>query len=1212
MAEGIVLPFEVDATKALSGLSDISVGLKQLNNTAEEVQDQTKKLGSSGGVTAFATAWTAGLQTVQVGFGLLKGAVSETFRFLKEGVNTVIELGGRWTDLAAKMGISTDEIQQINYAVAAVGMSAEAVSGIMLRLQRTSESGSKGTAAAFKQLGLSMNEVKNQAPAQMLTTVVEALGKMEDASKRNALAMQLLGRQGPLLAALGGEFRGLQNEAMRLGVVMKKDVIASADDLGDSIDWLKLTWSGLKNNMMGVLVTSELVHVGMRVLREAIGDLSKYIQDHQKQIQDWIGQGLVALVKAFGWVAQSAVGLVNTYSDMRIGLIGLEDMTKKANVTFVAFMETLSNPLKAKANYDQLQADLKRISDETANSIAKEELGQMKRNDMAGRVKAAIGGYVKELEKAAGASHAAGGGAESHAQKLANEAAAAKEADESMKRMNALFAEFRGDSAKQSVQDITLALGNLPTATEYSRGALEKWRVTLKQAADQDIPFAAEALALLDEKLLMLGPDMQKAYQEGVKFEGQLRKTAAAADVLKIEGPAGPGISKEIQSAGQQMSNLWVQAGKYRDVAKDTSKTYEERQLAVKSLEGALRAAGLSETEITSQVRLASMGMENMTVQTVSWNQVLQNAANTMTALGGKAGGVASIFAGMASAMSAGVGTPGGGIGGLKIGQKGAMANWQNMKPGQKAQAGAAMAMDAINSTIEAYNLGSTKGGKGVAEATGKGAMVGFQMGGPIGAAIGAGINFTSSMLGNASTKKAIKNVSAALGGDVTREMAIAIKKEGKDLGVSTATASLLHITEAASQSGKSIGDYSKGISALFKEVASGGKIAKEGVVELGKAFTMAQQTSKKAALDMVLQARETGVKIPEITAAVWEGLSKAGTGLQKIMEGMAGGFALPAEAAASMFSATFWGMVKEQGLVAAADALMPAFEQMQALLGETMPASFAQVQSLMNLAAGEATRPVLEAISGMQQVLTGLGEAGYMTVEAFQGVSVGAKAAFEQLLAGGATSKEAFLAIAPLLAEIQNQASLYGYNLDASTQSLISQAKEAGVAFAVDPVQAMAEGVKLLVSNIQELVKVMGGIPVAANAAAGAVGNLATAGKGVGVPPIGAPTGSEPPGFARGGLVIPRAQAGIVVAPRTGGTPVVMGEAGGAEVAAPVKALFGSLGDDMAARIAGRLGGMLVSVSVNVDGRELAKVIEKAQLSGALRILPTAVRSFG
>ncbi len=96
-----------------------------------------------------------------------------------------------------------------------------------------------------------------------------------------------------------------------------------------------------------------------------------------------------------------------------------------------------------------------------------------------------------------------------------------------------------------------------------------------------------------------------------------------------------------------------------------------------------------------------------------------------------------------------------------------------------------------------------------------------------------------------------------------------------------------------------------------------------------------------------------------------------------------------------------------------------------------------------------------------------------------------------------------------------------------------------------------------------------------------------------------------------RGGIVYPRrAAAGIVVPPLPGtGTLVQMGEGGSAEVAAPVTALFGALGNQIAIQVARAVGdGREGQAVLMLNEQVLGEAIYRMSQRGTVRIATTAV----
>lgn len=173
--------------------------------------------GLAGGVAAMGAAWGAAL----------KG---------------LVDYGSALTDLSAQTGLSTDTLQELGYAAKLTGADmtdlGPAVKGLASALQAAGTKGGKSARNAFQALGLSWKELAASSPDQQLTAVLAALGRMEDPTKRNALATDLLGKAGMKLMPMAASMTQLANEARQLGLVLKPETIAQADALGDAMDTL--------------------------------------------------------------------------------------------------------------------------------------------------------------------------------------------------------------------------------------------------------------------------------------------------------------------------------------------------------------------------------------------------------------------------------------------------------------------------------------------------------------------------------------------------------------------------------------------------------------------------------------------------------------------------------------------------------------------------------------------------------------------------------------------------------------------------------------------------------------------------------------------------------------------------------------------------------------------------------------------------------------
>lgn len=304
---------------------------------------------------------------------------------------------------------------------------------------------------------------------------------------------------------------------------------------------------------------------------------------------------------------------------------------------------------------------------------------------------------------------------------------------------------------------------------------------------------------------------------------------------------------------------------------------------------------------------------------------------------------------------------------------------------------------------------------------------------------------------------------------------------------------------EALGGSADAMGDFTEMTAKMFQMIHDGSIPAQEGLDMLGEAFDKlktAAEAGNKAASDMmfamIMQARAAGVEIASISEYVKSELQKSREALEHMPPIVTEADAV---AQASIFAASFWATVKEEGLVAAATAFKPAWEAIKKSLQDAgidrsvVESIFGDISPVMRLVSDSVTGPIVAGIDALNQAFEGLSNTGYMTADAFAAFSQQAQSTYDRLIAAGVAPETALQAIAPLLQNLQDAAARYGFTLDENTQKLIDQATESGIAFSTDPQQQM-------VDLLSEIVQLMGGeLPASVQTATTAIVDGADAG---------------------------------------------------------------------------------------------------------------------
>lgn len=143
--------------------------------------------------------------------------------------------------LAQKTGFTVEELQKMQYASDVVDVSMEQMTGSIMKMTKQMSSGNK----AFAKLGVEITNADGSLrdANEVWYESLEALGKIESETERDALSMELFGKSAMDMAGVvddGGQaLRELGNEAEGLGLIMSQDVVDDANQMQDAIDKVK-------------------------------------------------------------------------------------------------------------------------------------------------------------------------------------------------------------------------------------------------------------------------------------------------------------------------------------------------------------------------------------------------------------------------------------------------------------------------------------------------------------------------------------------------------------------------------------------------------------------------------------------------------------------------------------------------------------------------------------------------------------------------------------------------------------------------------------------------------------------------------------------------------------------------------------------------------------------------------------------------------------
>lgn len=270
----------------------------------------------SGGVLSF----TLGIETSNFlrGIGLASGQII-SFSALAQGLQTsfqkvwsAIERGGRLSDLSNRTGESVKSLFQLQAAFDLVGIRAEGVSPMLLRLQRmmggVDEQGNK-TDDVLAELGLNLDRLSQMNAPQKLLEVANALNKIGGDRAAN-LASKLFGRDGAgdimQIARDAKEFaQSLKDTAAEASMMQR--TASAFDKIGDTVNQIKRKldsfWTGIAEGAAPAIQTvvdwlNEIDFVGWgQKIGQAINAAFRMIKDGH--LVNLLSKGFLAAVEQF-------------------------------------------------------------------------------------------------------------------------------------------------------------------------------------------------------------------------------------------------------------------------------------------------------------------------------------------------------------------------------------------------------------------------------------------------------------------------------------------------------------------------------------------------------------------------------------------------------------------------------------------------------------------------------------------------------------------------------------------------------------------------------------------------------------------------------------------------------------------------------------------------------------------------------------------------
>lgn len=264
-------------------LEEQTVSANQSGKSLDTVKSSAKDLGKTLGTTA-------------AGFSALVGAIYSLTHSAASSADSI-------NTLSKQYGLSTEEIQKFKYATDLIDVSLETYVASIARNIRSMtayQNGTEATVQAYDTLGVAVTEAngKLRDSQTVYNEVISALGKVEDETERDSIAMTILGRNAqqlnPLILGGADALVELGEQAENLGLILPQESLDNLNAFNDKVDTLKANMNGLQ------MVVGESFANSFDSFFEAGDDLLEFIQQ----------------LKADGTLDEMAKGLSDTLATL--------------------------------------------------------------------------------------------------------------------------------------------------------------------------------------------------------------------------------------------------------------------------------------------------------------------------------------------------------------------------------------------------------------------------------------------------------------------------------------------------------------------------------------------------------------------------------------------------------------------------------------------------------------------------------------------------------------------------------------------------------------------------------------------------------------------------------------------------------------------------------------------------------------------------------
>ena len=302
---------------------EVTAELDSMGKETDQVEKETKERGEE--TKTFGDLLKANLTRDAIK-GLATSIVNLGKQMFEMGKETRAYADNVMT-LSTQYGLTTDKIQEFQYMSELTDTSLETITGSMTKLTKNMQTATKGTGDAysrFEKLGISVTDTEGnlRSTDEVFAEAISRLGNVENATERDALAMNIFGKSAmdlnPLIAVGREGLADYRAEAHEMGYVLDTDTLESLGAVDDAMQRANKRLDAVKNQIGRYLapivaqITEAFAEWRMSVDWQHVGQVIK-------TAMEIIGKAIKGLIDIFKTVIDVGKKVADTLKDIFTG-----------------------------------------------------------------------------------------------------------------------------------------------------------------------------------------------------------------------------------------------------------------------------------------------------------------------------------------------------------------------------------------------------------------------------------------------------------------------------------------------------------------------------------------------------------------------------------------------------------------------------------------------------------------------------------------------------------------------------------------------------------------------------------------------------------------------------------------------------------------------------------------------------------------------------